>query len=104
MYPMTYLYANGIYAYDERHAMILVYWIETFIFIRDVIIQMTPILILVDAGYVGIHHSKYWMPIHYDTIENGQNKKSHLLFFKSRILKLYFPLSVKWCAFTPGQM
>ena len=23
---------------------------------------------------------KYWMPIHYDTIEDGQNKKSHLLF------------------------
>ena len=28
----------------------------------------------------GIHHSKYWMSIHYDTIEDGQNKKSHLLF------------------------
>ena len=24
--------------------------------------------------YAGIHHSKYWMPIHYDTIEDGQNK------------------------------
>ena len=23
---------------------------------------------------------EYWMPIHYDTIEDGQNKKSHLLF------------------------
>ena len=23
---------------------------------------------------------KYWIPIHYDTIEDGQNKKSHLLF------------------------
>ena len=23
---------------------------------------------------------KYWMPIHYDTNEDGQNKKSHLLF------------------------
>ena len=23
---------------------------------------------------------KYWMPIHYDTIKDGQNKKSHLLF------------------------
>ena len=23
---------------------------------------------------------KYWMPLHYDTIEDGQNKKSHLLF------------------------
>ena len=23
---------------------------------------------------------KYWMPIHYDTIEDGQNKKINLLF------------------------
>ena len=38
------------------------------------------ILIVVDTGYAGIHHSKYWMPIHYDTIEDGQNKQSHLLF------------------------
>ena len=38
------------------------------------------ILIVVDTGYAGIHHSEYWMPIHYDTIEDGQNKKSHLLF------------------------
>ena len=37
---------------------------------------------MVDTGYAGIHHSKYWMPIHYDTIEDGQNKKSHLLFSK----------------------
>ena len=37
------------------------------------------ILIVVDTGYAGIHHSKYWMPIHYDTIEDGQNKKFHLL-------------------------
>ena len=45
------------------------------------------ILIVVDTGYTGyagIHHSKYWMPIHYDTIEDGQNKKSHLLFSNSR--------------------
>ena len=41
------------------------------------------ILIVVDTGYAGIHHSKYWMPIHYDTIEDGQNKKSHLLFSNS---------------------
>ena len=40
------------------------------------------ILIVVDTGYAGIHHSKYWMPIHYDTIEDGQNKQSHLLFSK----------------------
>ena len=33
------------------------------------------ILIVVDTGYAGTHHSKYWMPIHYDTIEDGQNKK-----------------------------
>ena len=45
------------------------------------------ILIVVDTGYAGIHHSKYWMPIHYDTIEDGQNKKSHLLF--SKRLKFY---------------
>ena len=38
------------------------------------------ILIVVDTGYAGIHHSKYWMPIHYDAIEDGQNKKSHLFF------------------------
>ena len=29
-------------------------------------------------GYAGIHHSKYWMSIHYDIIEDGQNKTSHL--------------------------
>ena len=34
------------------------------------------------GGYAGIHHSKYWMPIHYDIIEDGQNKKSQLLFSK----------------------
>ena len=43
---------------------------------------VSNILIVVDTGYAGIHHSKYWMPIHYDTIEDGQNKKSHLLFSK----------------------
>ena len=31
------------------------------------------------GGYTGIHHSKYWMPIHYDTIEDGQNK--NLIFY-----------------------
>ena len=30
----------------------------------------------------GGHHSKYWIPIHYDTIEDGQNKTSHRLFSK----------------------
>ena len=33
-YRVTHLYANGIYARDEHHAMNLVFWIETFIFIR----------------------------------------------------------------------
>ena len=47
------------------------------------------ILIVVDTGYAGIHHSKYWMPIHYDTIEDGQNKKSHLLFSKLKSYSLY---------------
>ena len=28
------------------------------------------ILIVVDTGYAGIHHSKYWMPNHYDTIKD----------------------------------
>ena len=37
-YRVTHLYANGIYACDELHAMNLVSWIETFIFIRGVII------------------------------------------------------------------
>ena len=41
-YPVMHLYANGIYAHDERHARILVSWIETSIFIRGVIIQMKP--------------------------------------------------------------
>ena len=39
-------------------------------------------LLLVDTGCAGIHHSIYWMPIHYDTIEDGQNKTSHRLFSK----------------------
>ena len=42
MYRVTHLYANEIYACDKRHAMNLVSWIETFIFIRVVIIQMKP--------------------------------------------------------------
>ena len=39
--------------------------------------------IVVDTIYAAIHHSKYWVPIHYDTIKDEQNKKSHLLFSKS---------------------
>ena len=42
VYRVTRMYANGIYTRDERHAMILISWIETFSFIRGVIIQMTP--------------------------------------------------------------
>ena len=34
-----------------------------------------PIFSVVDAPLL-----EFWMPIHYDTIEDGQNKKSHLLF------------------------
>ena len=43
--------------------------------------------IVVDTGYAGIHHSKYWMPIHYDTIEDGQNNKYHLLFSNYKFQK-----------------
>ena len=43
-------------------------------------------ILIVETGYAGIHHSKYLMPIHYDTfIEDEQNKKSHLLFSKSNL-------------------
>ena len=34
------MYANGIHTHDERHAMILVSGIETFISLMGVIIQM----------------------------------------------------------------
>ena len=52
-----------------------------------VIINGHPIFWVVDAGVPRI---KYWMPIHYDTIEDGQSKKSHLLFsFLARIV-LFF--------------
>ena len=40
---VSHLYANKIYVCDDRNLMILVSWIETFIFIRGVIIQMTPV-------------------------------------------------------------
>ena len=37
--------------------------------------------IMVDTGCAaGIHHLKYLMPIHYDTIEDGQNKTPNRLF------------------------
>ena len=38
-YRVMHLYSKEIYACDEHNAMILVSWIETFIFIRGVIIQ-----------------------------------------------------------------
>ena len=41
-YRVTHLYANGIHARDESHVINLVFWIETFIFIRGVINQMKP--------------------------------------------------------------
>ena len=38
--------------------------------------------------YAGIHHSKYWMPIDYDTIEDGQNK--NLIFYSlSKVIIAY---------------
>ena len=37
---------------------------------------------------------KYWMPIHYDTIEDGQNKKSHLLF--SFLVRIVFIIAFYW--------
>ena len=37
------LYDNGIYVHDERHPIILVSWIETFIFIKGEIIQITQV-------------------------------------------------------------
>ena len=47
--------------------------------------------IVVDICYAGIHHSKYWMSIHYDIIEDGQNKTSHLLFSKYHDKALILP-------------
>ena len=59
--------------------------------------------ILTKNEYTGIHHSKYWIHIHYDTIEDGQNRK--LIFYslsqslcarhKSRIL--FYLLKSKVC-------
>ena len=39
-YRVTHLYANEIYARDERHAIILISWIKISIFITGVIIKM----------------------------------------------------------------
>ena len=38
------------------------------------------------GGYRLRDHSKYWMHIHYDTIEDGQDKQSHVLFLE----QIYF--------------
>ena len=40
---------------------------------NGVIIDGHPIyiLIVVDTGYAGIHHSKYWIPIYCNTIADG---------------------------------
>ena len=44
-YHVTHLYANKIYKYDKNYAMILISSIKTFIFVRDVIIQMNDVII-----------------------------------------------------------
>ena len=44
----------------------------------------SSILIGVGTGYACIHHSKYWMPIHYDTIEDGQNK-TKIIFYSLNV-------------------
>ena len=41
-YCVTHLYANEICARDERHAIIFVSRIETFIFLRGIFIQKKP--------------------------------------------------------------
>ena len=51
-----------------------------------------------DIGYAGILHPKYWMPIHYDTIKDGQNKKS--VFFYSLTIQhsiSIYPISQYAC-------
>ena len=78
------LYAD-IYAGqgDEQSALILVSWNKSSRGILNYTNHTNKrflILIVADINYVGIHLSQYWIPIHYDTIEDGQNKKSHLLY------------------------
>ena len=43
--------------------------------------------------YAGIHHSKYWMPIHYDTIKDGGGD----LIFYSLIIQLNSLILVHHC-------
>ena len=40
---------------------------------------------------------RYWMPIHYVTIEDGQNKKSHLLFSLVRTVWILYFIGVIYC-------
>ena len=42
MYRVMHPYANEIYPSDKHYPMVLESWIETFIFVRGVIIQMKP--------------------------------------------------------------
>ena len=69
-YRVTHLYANEIYTRHERHAMILVSWIETFIFIRGVIIQMKSM-----KWYNNIFFDKWIPPVKYNS--NSQAKIVH---------------------------
>ena len=36
------------------------------------------VIFVVDTGYTGIHYSKYWMPIHYDTIKDTEKMMLNL--------------------------
>ena len=57
------------------------------------IIDGHPIFWVVDAGAWCSRYPpqlKYWKPIHYDNIEDGQNKKSHLLFSLLVTIVLFF--------------
>ena len=62
--------------------------------IKYVLIFLKSLLIVIKGIKLRRHppqNSKYWMPIHYDTIEDGQNKKSYFLFsFLIRIVIFAF--------------
>ena len=50
---------------------------------------VSNISVVVDTGHAGIHHSKYWMSIHYDTTEDVQNKNIfYFLILKMKYLNL----------------
>ena len=40
--------------------------------------------------YASINHSQYWMPIHYDNIKDGQNKKAETRKQEQKSHHLYF--------------